>query len=144
MRWLHIRDRASLLPATILLSTCLSIASVDASTSGHDKCPAFSFATPADMIPPYVAITIDAQGNYAVGAARPTEGSYVVDVEKIPSSQSQRLREEVVSATKDKEPRIFVYADGNSRTQSFVTVLEVLAKAGLCSLTIIVEDTTRE
>jgi hypothetical protein len=63
------------------------------------------------MIPPYVAITIDAEGNYAVGAARPNEDSYLVDVEKIPSSQSKRLREEVVSAIEGKEPRIFIYAD---------------------------------
>lgn len=64
-----IRNRKILVLTAIFLLTLLSsaYALADASASGSedDKCPALSFATSADMIPPYVAITIDAEGNHA-------------------------------------------------------------------------------
>lgn len=86
----------------------------------------------------------DAEGNYRVDAARPTKNPYVVDVERIPSSHSEPLRKEVLSAIKGKESRIFVYAGGYSRTHSFVTELEALAETGLCDLSIILRDAGRK
>ena len=66
-------------------------ASESASVSG--ECSAIALASREDMIPPYVAITIDAEGNYAVGEARPTEDSYVVDVTS--STRTKMLRSPV-------------------------------------------------
>ncbi len=114
-------------------------ASESASVSG--ECSAIALASREDMIPPYVAITIDAEGNYAVGVARPTEDSYVVDVEKIPSTESFRLREEVALGTDGNNPIIYIVADGRSQTHSFVAVLAALAELELCNLSIVVNRT---
>ncbi len=63
---------------------------VSESASVSGECSAIALASREDMIPPYVAITIDAEGNYVVGVARPTEDSYVVDMAS--STRTKMLR----------------------------------------------------
>ena len=68
------------------------------SDSKSIECSPFLLVTREEMVPPYVAITIDADNNFSVGVTRPTEDSYVVEVERVSSSESARLREEIASA----------------------------------------------
>ena len=125
---------------------CSASASSYASAQGSDansesaECSPVVFATREDMLPPYVAILIFPTDNFAIAVARPAGESVAADVRKVASSESDRLPEEIASAMNGRNLRIFIHADTNSRTHSFVTVLAALDELGLCDWSIVVNQ----
>lgn len=110
------------------------------SAAAPSDCRLFRFTARSEMVAPYVAIVIAADSNFTIAKVKSPEELTDVEVERISSTDSVRLREELASATDRQNTRIFIVADGNSRIRSYIASLDALSILGLSDFWIVVDE----